>query len=140
MNITAKQKKAVHALVDDMLELISDGAEEEVDEDEEEEEEKPTRTRKKKTAAKKKAPAKKKRASRKKAEEEEEEDEGDEEEEETAVTLNQLRKAMRGYSASYGKDAVKELLEPYGVKTLSAVEEEDYAALMGDIENAEEED
>ena len=127
-------RKKFHSLLDEMLDLIEvDAAEVDEDEDEDEVEEvKPSKRSKKKS--------KKKSKSKKKKPVEEDEDEDEDEDEEPSVSLNKVRKAMRAYSGDYGKDAAKELLQEYGVKTLSALAEEDYAALLEDIENAEEEE
>lgn len=110
MSLSKEQKKLISGKIIDILDIMS-GEEPEVEETEEEEEEE--------------APRKKKRAPKKKAKKE-------------TPTLNAVRKAMRTFSSDFSKEEAKELLEPYGVKSLSALDEDDYQSLLDDIENYEE--
>lgn len=121
--MTGKMSQATLDLIEALKSFIAEqdkGAEKpEV----EEEEEKPA-----KTAVKKK--------SRTRKPEPEPEPEEEEEVAEPVVTLNDVRKAMKSYSAEFGESAARKLLAPYGTKTLSGLDEEDYASLMADIDEA----
>jgi len=117
MSFNAKQKKLIAGHIVSILELMSPEEAEELEEEELEEEEvddKPAKRASKRKSSNKKSGKKK------------------------APTLNEIRKAMRQFSKDYDKEAAKELLEPYDAKSLSAVDEDDYASLLSDIESYEE--